>query len=227
MEREMIDALIDKYTQMMSIKQIRNTRKLTVFFFFLNTCLLLTIKCYIFTAVLFGLLIAEIVYLSLMLKRNMTIYRGVGVSVIVCGNTALFFNVALYSVPNLINVYDPTLLIIIFLVELLCLITGFFYTRRCVNKGTVRKPQVAAVASIAYLLPGAGGYVLANYINNNASVHIQGIFFTTAFALGSSMMMFILGMAHVSILYYIKKYNITDRVISNTDEVPLTPPSSQ
>lgn len=228
MEREMINKLIDKFTQRITIKLIRTVRKLSIFLFVLSACLLLTLEAYVFTGVFFVILIAEFVYLTIILKKNiLTIYSGVGVSLVLCGHLALWFNVLLYSIQKINSVFDPILLNVISLIEVLCLITGFFYTIRCVRKGTVRKPQTAVTASIAFVLPGALGYFLSRYIINEASIQMQNVFFTIVFALVGSMMMFAIGMAHVAILYYIKKYNIADREISNTDEVPLIPPSSQ
>lgn len=221
MEYEMVNNLIDKFTQRITSKLIRTVRKLSIFLFVLSACLLLTIKAYVFTGVFFVLLIVEFAYLTIILKKNiLTIYSGVGASLVLCGNLSLWFNVSLYSIQKINGVFDPVLLIIISLIKVVCLVTGFFYTLRCVRKGTVRKLQTAAIASTAFVLPGALGYFLSKYISIESSVQTQNIFFTIVFALASSMMMFIIGMAHVAILYYIKKYNITDRAISKTEEVP-------
>lgn len=215
MELDTINALIDKYTQTTSKKHIKNIRKLVVICFFLSACFLVTLKSYIFTGILFVLLVGEFVYLSVILKKNMiTIYSGVGVSLILCSNIALLFNVSLYSIQKFIGIFDPILFFIILFIEILCLIAGFFYMRRCVRKGTIRKTQAAAIASIAFTLPSTGGYLLARYISNETSIHVQSVFFTTVFSLGSSMMMFILGMVHVAMIYYIKVYNISNREIS-------------
>lgn len=217
MAREMIEALIDKFTQPITVKQIQNIRKVAMIFFVISLCLLFTIKSYVLIISLFLLLIGEFAYLTVVKNKILTIYRGIGVSLVLCSNLVLSFNVWLYSIQKLIDAFDPILFIIILFIEVLCLIAGFFYTRRSVRKGTVRKPKAAVATSIAFVLPGAGGYLLARYISNETSVQIQNIFFTTAFALVSSMMMFILGMAHVALIYYIKKYNILDREISKVN----------
>lgn len=216
LEMEIIDTLIDKFTQKMSEKSTRNIRMLLIILFFLSACFLLTVKSYIFTGVLFGFLVIEFVYLTVILKKNfLTIYSGIGASFVLFIQLALSFNAWLYSVQKFYGFFDPILLLIILSVEILCLIFGFFYTRRCVKKGVVRKPITTATTSLAFVLPTILGYFLSRYISNEAPVQIQNIFFTLVFALGCSMMMFIIGMVHVAIIYYIKKYNIVDRELSS------------
>lgn len=214
MAREIIDALIDQFTQPITTKQIENVRKIEIIVFVISLCLLLTIESYVFIIILFVLLIGKVAYLTVVKNKVLTVYRGVSVSFILCSNLALSFNIWLYSIQKLIGGFDPILFSVILFIETLCLIVGFFYSRRCVRKGAVRKSKAAAVASIVFVLPGAGGFLLARYISNEASVQIQNVFFTAAFALVSSMMMFTLGMVHVAIVYYIKKYDILDREIS-------------
>lgn len=215
MAREMIEALIDKFTQPITVKQIENDRKVAIITFVVSFCLLLTIKSYIFIIILFVLLIGEFLYLTIVKNKILTIYRGIGISLVLCSNLVLSFNVWLYSIQKLINVFDFILFIIILFMQVLCLIAGFFYTKWRLRKGVVCKPQAAAIFSIAFMLPGAGGYLLARSLINNASIHIQNVFFTTVFAFVSSIIMFVLGMIHVAIIYYIKKYNILDREISH------------
>ncbi len=211
----MVTTLINKFTQRITIKLTKTVRNLTIVFFFLSACFLLTIKSFLFTGVLFVFLVAEFVCLTVILKKRiLTIYSGVGVSFILCGHLVLLFNVSLYSIQKINGFFDPILLTVILFIEVLCLILGFFYTIRCVRKGTVRKPQTAAITSIAFVLPGALGYFLSSYISNEASVQIQNVFFTVMFALGCSIMMFVIGMVHIAIIYYIKKYNIADRELS-------------
>ena len=89
------------------------------------------------------------------------------------------------------------MLVVILLIEVLCLIAGFFYTRRCVRKGTVRKPQVPVLTPMAFVLPSALGYFLSKYIVNEASVQMQNVFFTLVFALGCSTMMFVIGIQKI------------------------------
>lgn len=215
---DIINALIDKYTKMTSKKLIKQVKKVLVIFFFLSACFLVALKSYFFLGILFLLSVGEFVYLSITLKKNMImIYGAVGVNLILCSNLVLLLNVSLYSIQILIGVFDPILFFIILFVEILCLIAGFFYTRRSIRKGTIRKTQAAAVTSIAFVLPSSCGYLLSSYIIHESSVHIQGIVFTILLSLGSSMMMFVIGMVHVAILFYIKKYKIVNREISKVD----------
>ena len=211
----MINTIIDKFTQRITVKLTRTVRKVAIILFVLSACLLLTLKSYIFTGILFVLLVGECAYITVILKKKiLTIYSAVGVSLILCGHVSLFFNVSLYSSQKMNECFDPILLAVILLVEVLCLITGFFYTRRCVRKGTVRKPQAAVSTSLAFVLPGVLSYFLSTYIINEASVQIQNVFFTLVFAMGCSMVMFAIGMVHIAVIYYIKKYNIADRELS-------------
>jgi len=213
---ETIDALINKFTQMMTKKFIRKIRTLLIVMFFLSACSLLSIKSYIFTGALFVFLVVGFVYLTIIKNKKsaLTIYNGIGVSLVFSVQLVLLFNVFLYIVQKFYGFFDPILLLIILFIEIMCLISGFFYTRLCVNKGVVRKPTASATASLTFVLPSTFGYFLARYINNKAPLQIQNIFYTILFAFSCAMMMFVIGMAHVAIIYYIKKYNIADREIS-------------
>lgn len=212
MEQKMIETFVDKFMQGVTIELTRTIRKLIVFLFIISAGLLLTLKSYIITSVLFLLLVGEHVYLSIILKKNnMTIYRAVPVSLILCSHVALLFNIFLFGLQKINDSFDPKLLIVILFIELLCVISGFFYTRRCVKKGTVHKSKTVAAASIAYVFPGVLGYFLARYVINKASIQVQNVFFTIIFAFGCAMMMFVFGMVHMSMLYFIKKYHIADK----------------
>ena len=224
---ETINSLIDKFTHMTTVKYTKKIRRLIMILFFLSACLLLTIRSYIFTGFLFVLLVGEFVYLTVILEKKnvLTIYNGIGVSFVLFLQLFLLFNSWLYSIQRFYGHFNPILLTIIFLIEILCLITGFLYTHRCVRKGTICKPRAASVSSIAFVLPTVSGYLLSRYISNNVSIQFQNVLFTVVSALACCMTMFVTGMAHVAILYYIKKYNIADRQISNTEGTASIYPS--
>lgn len=79
MSTKTINIFIDKYTQCITPNIIIATNLLSLVLFFLSTCLLVTIKNYIIIAVLLGLLIAQLVAMSLLnRKKDITIYNFVG-----------------------------------------------------------------------------------------------------------------------------------------------------
>lgn len=71
----MINTLIDKFTQRITVKLTRTVRKVAIILFVLSACLLLTLKSYIFTGILFVLLVGECAYITVILKKKiLTIY---------------------------------------------------------------------------------------------------------------------------------------------------------
>ncbi len=216
MERDLIDMLIDKYTHMITIELVKKIRKTSIIIYVLLVCFLLPIKSFILIGILIALIIVEFAYLTTILKKNLlTLYSGIGVSLVLFGNVVILFNVSLYSVQRLIGCFDFILLMVILAIEVLCLMAGFFYTRRCIRNSTVRKPKAAVPVSMAVVLPSTLGYFLTRYVINETSVLLQNVFFTIVFTLISSIIMFTIGMAQVAILYFIKKYDIPNRTISH------------
>lgn len=211
MKSQIVDTIIYRSIQNITIELTRTVRILIVFLSFLSACFLLTLKCYIFVGILFVLLVSELIYLTIILKRKtITIYSGIGVGLVLLGHMVLSFNTWMYGIQKNNEFYDPVLLIYILSTEVMCLVMGFFYTRWCVRKGVACKLKAAPTTSSVFVLPGALGYFLSKYIRHEMTVHTQTFLLTTIFAVGSSMIMFNIGAEKIAAIYYTKKYNITN-----------------
>lgn len=216
MGQKVIYDLMHFFTKNITIKLVKTTRTLHIFLFLINLSLLVTIKSFIFIVVLFLLLICKFVYLTVVIKKKrVTIYSGVNVSLALLCHIVVSMNVWLYSMQNILGVYSPIFMTVMLLIELLCMLLGFLYTRRRVIKGILLKFKGSTVVTPSVVaLSGISGYYLSRYVINEASIHMQNILFTTVFAVMSALLMFIFGMGHVSIIYYINKYKIKDMIIN-------------
>lgn len=212
MEQEMVEILIEKTMQRIDYKWAKTVRKLVIFIFALYASVLLAIKNYVFTAILFILMVSEFIYVTKILKKGiMSLYSGVGLVLIFIGQVVLMLDIWVYGFQKLMGVYEPVLLTVILVIEAVCLIAGFLYTQRCVKNRTVRRTAMPATVSGIVAGAGALGYYFSEYIITKTPISVQNVILTMAFSFTGAILMFATGMYHLAILHYIKKLRIPDR----------------
>lgn len=210
-----VDDLIHRYTYRLTLKYIRNVRKLVLILIAASLCFLLTIKAFVISAVLLVGSILSFVYFTSVIKSGvLTVYNSVVINIIFFLYLVVFFDAGVLCVFRInSDAFSIITLTAIFLIELICLFAGFFYTLRRVEKGVIKKGSNAIVTTSFYAGSGIAGYCLAKGIAAGASADFKYLFFTISLAFGASMMMFVIGMVNLSIFYFINKYNISDRPI--------------
>jgi len=211
-----INDFIDKFTSTFAKNTIIGLRKALFILFGLSSAFLLSLKLYIAFIVLSLHLLVELIYIFIILrKKEITIYAGIGIGLILSRNLCVLIITAIYSVPNLIGAFDPILFIIILLIEFLCLVGGFLYSLHNLKKGILIESKAAAFTALATICPGMLGYHLVRLIAHSAPAHIQSILLSMIFAAVGGYIMFIIGMVYIPMVYFIKKYNIPDRIITS------------
>lgn len=218
MNQNIIVSFIDKYTNALTIKHFRNVKSLIIFLTIVKISFTLTIKSWFFVCILLAIFIAEYVYMHAIIKRikcnKFKLYDAICVNTIFTADIVFTINISLYSIQKILGTFDIVLLIIIFAIEIICVVAGFLYMNWCIRRNRSHKPKAAAGFSIFLATPGVLGYFITKHIIDVAPLHIQSIFFSGIFALVGSMMMFCIGMIYVTMIYLIKKYNISNKSIS-------------
>jgi len=217
MEYKAVNAHIARFTNGITYQFLKNAKRIIVFLGFISACFLATIGNIPVLGALIVLSVADWVCFSAILKRKtLTVYRSIHVSFLFVSYIAITFNVWLYCIQKTLHFFDLMFFLVLLVSELGCVVAGFFYTKKCIKKGKISKTQ-ASLFPGAVVLVGAFGYWGIRYVVSQTSVLFQQVILTISFIFVIVMLMFILGMVHVAILYYIKKYDMLDQTRNSED----------
>ena len=216
MSKQTANIHIDNYTRTTNLKTFKSAGQIVFICFFMCACFLITLRHFVLTGGLLVASVAEYVYITIMRKNNIvTTYTGISINLIVVFNITLLFNVCIYSIQNILHSYDPLMFIIIIMLEVLCMITGFAYVKHCVECERMHKKYVLPLSAVCYSLFGVTGYHLAINLINGASVRVQSAIFTILFAVGGAVMASVIGAGYISSIYFIIKYSLPSRSITS------------
>ena len=213
-----VEELIHKYTCKITVKTVKDARKVILTVFCFSLCIFLSMKLFVFSAILVIAVIALLIFLTRLIKLNaVTIYDGVRVMLTVLASLVLFFNSGIYLLQVNTASSDAAALVmtLLLLVEVITMFAGAFSTFKQVKAGVIKKEIISGTSYMIYALSGIGGYFLAKSIVAVTSENISGFVITAFLGLCASGMMFCIGKAYLVSIYYIKKYKLTDKLIEN------------
>ena len=214
MELKAIETLIARITDIFTVKATKSTKKVVVIFGVLSAAVCASIGNIPLSIGCLIVMTAEWMYFRVAYKkRPFTAYRVVRGGFLFILYFVITLNIWLYCVQITLRFFDPVLFTALLIIEAAGAVIGFFYTKRCVKKGAVSKPKMTAYSG---LITSAGlmGYYGFRCIIVKTPMAFQQVLITICLSVGGFMMMVILGMFHIAVWYYVKKYRIPDHEIA-------------
>lgn len=215
MNNTYINAYIDKYTRRLSSSNLKKLLAVLLIFDIFDFIIAKSLGNNFLLGIVAVVSLFEVIYfLNAMKKSTQTIYSAVVSGIIFYLGIVFIMNITLYVEQKQTDTFDIVSFVIILTTQLLCLLFGFWYSIKRLKKGVSFNPYLGSAFPLASVV---GVNMLINRIMKSIkktnNVILESLFFTIILTGCSAGMMYLTGMAYITIIYCIKKYKIPDREI--------------